>query len=194
MNEYPKSDFPYTFYFQGRTLPKWSNCWMYQAVEDSRVDWYLDQVHGRMDHVGVIESEDAEVFLIAAQQVLIEAIDGAGEFGPTGITDEERAEMYASFLSGLQEMIRLCEGAGVVFWTSGCERDGEMLVEAMRRFELGPSHADYFAPPHRERRRSDRLFELNCQRRELRRRVDGLGRNKVLKRFLHELKDLRRDG
>src|SRR5882724_7891248 len=42
-----ESDFPWTLYFQGIAMPKWSNCWHFQPVADSDVDWYVEQVHGR---------------------------------------------------------------------------------------------------------------------------------------------------
>lgn len=192
MDDYPEADFPYTLYFQGIAMPKWSNCWHFQPVADSSVDWYIDQVHGRMDHVGNMESEESDIFLIAAQQVLLQAIDRKDEFvGQPDIgTSSEFMEMiYASFMDGLQQMIRLAEKADVVFWTSGYQKDCDNLLDAMRRFRLGPQHPDYFHPLHRIRRQQDRRFHLNSQRKQMRQRLATVGPDKQLKRFIHELKD-----
>jgi len=75
-----ESDFPWTLYFQGIAMPKWSNCWHFQPVADSDVDWYVEQVHGRLDHAGEVESEESDIFTIAAQQILLQALDRKDEF------------------------------------------------------------------------------------------------------------------
>ncbi|MCX6956504.1 MAG: hypothetical protein NTV51_30595 [Verrucomicrobia bacterium] len=160
-------------------------------MADSHVDWYIDQVHGRMDHVGNIESEESDIFLIAAQQVLLQAIDRKDEFvrqsdiGPT----DDLVVIYANFLSGLQQMIHLAEKEDVVFWTSRYQKDCDNLVDAIRRFRLGPQHPDYFHPRHRRERQRDKLFHLNWQRKQMRQRLATLGPDKAMKRFIHELKD-----
>lgn len=80
MDEYPDRDFAWTLYFQGVAMPRWANCWHFQPVADSGVDWAVDQVHGRLDHVGVIESEESDTFVIAAQQVLLSMLARKAEF------------------------------------------------------------------------------------------------------------------
>jgi hypothetical protein len=190
MDEYPDSDFPWTHYFQGAAMPRWSNCWHFQPVAESGVDWYLDQVRGRLDHVGGIESEESEVFAIAAQQVLLSALERKDEFlRELNYPMQEREGIYQGFLSGLQLMIASCDHEEVVFWTSGYEHDGTKLIDAIRRFRLGEAHPEYFRPPHRIRRREERLLHLNMQRTELRRRSSTAGFDKALKRFLHDLKN-----
>lgn len=190
MDEYPEIDFPWTHYFQGVPMPRWSNCWHFLPVADSSVDWYLDQVRGRLDHVGTIESEEAAVFAIAAQQVLLNALDRKEEFlREVECPTMEREAVYQGLLSGLQQMIATCDREEVVFWTSGYARDREILVDAIRRFQLGSAHPDYFTPPHRIRRRQEHLLHLNIQRRALRGRSSTAGFDKALKRFLHELGD-----
>lgn len=190
MTLYPDSDFPFTFYFQGIAMPKWSNCWHFQPVDGGDVEWYVDQVHTRIDHVGVIESEESAVFTIAAQQVLLQSIDHKEKFTPhVDFSEKDREAVYQGLLAGLRQMIALAEAEEVVFWTGGYESDRATLVDAVRRFRLGDQHPDYFQPRHRIRRREERLFQLNYQRKELRRRLATIGSDKVLKRFIYELKD-----
>lgn len=188
MSEYPESDFPWQLYFQGITMPKWSNCWL--PVDDSRVDEYVDRVHGRIDHVGVVESEEADVFLIAAQQMLLQAIDRKQEFmEDPRCSRDEMETVYNGLISGLQEMIAICENEKIVFWISGYESDREKILDALKRFRLGNQHPEYFEPPHIKRQHQDHQFEINCQRKVLRQRLATIGSNKSLKRFIHALKD-----
>jgi hypothetical protein len=190
MDEYPDSDFPWTLYFQGVAMPKWANCWYFHPMADSSVDWYVDQVHGRLDHVGVIESENSDIFAIVAQQVLLSMLERKEEFiRELDHPPAEREGIYDGLLSGLQRMIVISDDEEVVFWTSGYVRDQEKLIDAMRRFRLGASHPDYFCPPHRIRRRQERLSHLNLQRRKLRGRSATTGLPKAVKRFLHDLDD-----
>lgn len=189
-DDYPDSDHPWTFYFQGKAMPKWSNCWHWQTIAESRVGSYVDLVITRIDHVGTIESEESENFTIAAQQTLIALIDQKEALSPyPAVSVEETQEIYENLIKGIQEMISISEQHDVVFWTSGYDDDQKMIQDAIARFELGETHADYLEPPHRVRQRNQRLFELNWQRKELRRRIDTIGRDKALKTFLHNLKD-----
>lgn len=191
MDDYPARDFPYTLYFQGIPMPKWSNCWHFQPVaDDSNVEWYVAHVLGRMDHVGNIESEEADIFLIAAQQILLEAIDRKNEFTyDTSLTSDTKETIHAGFISGLQQMIKMAEAEEVVFWTGGYQKDCDALLDALRRFRLGSQHPEYFQPRHRIERHRDKIFHLNGQRKKMRQRLTSLGSDKALKRFIHELKD-----
>ena len=105
---YPEADFPWTLYFQGEPMPKWSNCWHWQGVADSDADWYVDEVHTRMDHTGVVESEESEVFVIAAQQMLLALIDDRDSFStyPERSIESTRA-IYANLVRGIQKMIAI---------------------------------------------------------------------------------------
>jgi hypothetical protein len=192
MPEYPSSEFPWPFYFQELHLPKWSNCWHLLRIPDTWVDRYVDRVWGRIDHVGNIESEDADVFIIAAQQVLLEAIAQKEEFLRDEDWDrrpEDLQMIYDALLLGLRKTIEAAERTDVVFWTAGHPEDGEAVLEAIRRFQLGPQHVDYLEPPHRVQQKWDVRSKMNHQRKELRRCLAAIGPNKVLKRFIHDLKD-----
>lgn len=171
-------------------MPKWSNCWHFLSIADSPVDWYVDQVFTRVHHVGVIESEEADIFLIAAQQVLLQLLDPKEEiFFDLGRSQEECATIREGLLSGLQQMIVASEHEEVVFWTSGYDADHKKLVDTLQRFRLGDQHSEYVPPPHRLHRQQETLLHLNSQRKEMRRRLATIGPDKNLKRFIHELKD-----
>jgi hypothetical protein len=186
MPDYPDTDFPWPLYFHGTKMPKWAAWW--PPVPESDVDWFVDQVHGRIDHVGCVESEESDVFTIAAQQTLLTLIDN-----PTwvpeieGAADPERLEIRTQIIRSIQQMIEIAQRHPVVFWGSGYQCDLEAILDAIRRSELSVDHPDYLEPPHRVRRRRDRLFQLNWQRKELCRRLPAIGPDKVLQRFIHEL-------
>jgi hypothetical protein len=69
---YPEKDFPWNFYFNGKVMPKWGACWgMAQLGNflDPTSEWDADVSHRdiyiiscEIDHVGVIESADPDVF------------------------------------------------------------------------------------------------------------------------------------
>ena len=85
MSDYPDADWPYTFYFNGQELPKWSAQWhlcdlgvFLNGFED---DWdefisykHIWQLQCRLDHVGVVESEDPGIFRVCVQEVLLRLI------------------------------------------------------------------------------------------------------------------------
>jgi len=190
-SDYPDRDFPYTFYFQGIEMPKYSNQWWANPPKGNRHDQYIDLVYSRIDHVGNIESEEADNFLIVAQEVLLLLLTEKEEdFTVDGIkTPELLKEIRTNLISGYQQMIRIADQEEVIFWTSGYPADLERLNDAIRRFKLGPGHPDYFEPRHRRDRRDSRLSAINWQRGDLRRLLPTLGRNKPLKTWLHNLKD-----
>lgn len=188
MDEYPESDFPWTFYFQGLAMPRWSNCWHFQPVPDGHHDWYLDRVHTRLHHVGHLESEEAGIYLVAAQEVLIQAIDHKAAFlaGVRDLSDQPET-VFDSFISGLCATIKIAETESVVFWTSGYEADGRNVTEAVRRFRLGAQHPDFIVPPHRIAEKAKTETAIEWQRKELRRRSQQRGLARDLKRNLHDL-------
>src|SRR5438477_9497922 len=79
-DEYPESDFPWNFYFNGEGMPKWGACWgMARVASFLQPERDADQDVGhrdiyitccQIDHVGVVESADPDVFIYAVQEVL----------------------------------------------------------------------------------------------------------------------------
>ncbi len=185
-DDYPDSDFPYTLYFQGVALPRWSNCWCFIKLRESPADWFVERVWGRIDHVGVIESEEAGIAIIAAQQVLREMIERPEEcFQFDGASDGApriRSEVFAGVIGGLRRMIELAESEEVVFWTSGYSADLDRLREAVGKFRTGE-----LTPPHRITWKREIEQEIWNQRRDLRRLAHLTCEEKDLRRFIHQL-------
>jgi hypothetical protein len=79
-DEYPKSDFPWSFYFNGEVMPKWGACWgMAQVANFLQLERDADKdlghrdvyiIYCQIDHVGIVESADPDVFIYAVQEVL----------------------------------------------------------------------------------------------------------------------------
>jgi hypothetical protein len=85
MSDYPDSDVPYPFFFNGKELPRWSAQWHLCSLGDLLNDFADDPGTGwdefvgfqhiwhlqcRIDHVGSIDSEDPAIFHVCAQEVL----------------------------------------------------------------------------------------------------------------------------
>lgn len=76
------SDFPERFFFNGEELPRWSSRWHLLPLGEflsfrGDDDWdefighrHIWHLQCRLDHDGVIESEDPLIFRICAQEVL----------------------------------------------------------------------------------------------------------------------------
>ena len=75
MSEYPDNEFPWTFFFNGVALPKWGACWGMADIcsfIDLKDTWDWDVgprdisiLNCRIDHVGVVESADPDIFRYA---------------------------------------------------------------------------------------------------------------------------------
>lgn len=78
-DSYPDSDFPWNFYFNGVLMPKWGASWILPPALACGEDEYLEdigvrdlQILGcRIDHVGVVESADPQIFMFCIQKLLL---------------------------------------------------------------------------------------------------------------------------
>jgi hypothetical protein len=185
-DDYPDSDFPYTLFFQGVAMPQWANCWGFVKLPESSADWFVDRIWGRIDHVGIVESEEAGIFTIAAQQVLcamLESPDDCLQYEETAEgAPRLRTPVYAGIIGGLRQMIELAESEEVVFWTSGYVRDADRLREALGKYRAGE-----LTPPHRIKGRQEIEQQIWTQRRELRRLAQSGRAEKEIRRFIHAL-------
>lgn len=185
-DNYPNSDFPYTLFFQGIPMPRWANCWGFVPARDSDAEWFVDRVWGRIDHVGIVESEEAGIFTIAAQEMLCKMLahpdDDCLHYEPEEGKSLSREAIYSGLVGGLRQMIELAESEEVVFWTSGYPRDGEMLREAISKYRAGE-----FTPPHRSQWRHEIETRIWTQRRDLRRLAASRNVEKETRRFIHAL-------
>lgn len=186
--KYRDEDFPYTFYFQGEELPKWSNIWPGTLLTDIYFDYYLEEVWRKIDHEGMIESEDSDLFIVAAQETLIGVIKKQDEFvesmkdRPGGDTFE-----FQKWLLGITRTIEIAENHKVVFWTSGYEDDLQALKDRIAKFELGPNHPDFLAAPHQIDRYRHTNHYINTQRRALRSAIQSYDLSKQLRQFIYNL-------
>ncbi len=172
---YPAHDFPWTHYFNGEPLPRWSNCWhlvpMLSYAEDYMKGWedelvgfvHLWRLGCRMDHLGV-ESEDPEVFrlccLTLCYVLLRHKADIMGELEAEGPKyGGTPLEIFTGVRDGLFAMHRRCLADGIAFWASGYEAGQDALCDAMRRNRLPPSDPDWLEAPHFQRQR----FDAECR-------------------------------
>lgn len=189
--DYPAADFPWTLYFHGVEMPKWSNCWGFLPLPEKHPDWDAGLVYSRIDHVGQVESEEADTFIVAAQQMLLASVDQYEGFlhrAAAEVPTESLELAYQNLQSGLRQMILLAEKETVVFWAGGYTDAADLAREAVRRFKLGHGSPDYLEPPHRLTRARDRALTIDLQRTLLRRHVsEGGGLDKSMRRFVLEL-------
>lgn len=192
---YPAEEFPWNFYFNGVLMPKWGAQWWLpkDALSSSQWDWDVGHrdvwlISTRLDHVGVVESADARVFLYAVQEALgillerksevIASIEAGGYPG---------LEVYEGAVSAALQMRRLVEEQQRAFWTSGYEADRLRLVEVMERAALSPEDPRFQPAPH------VRAYDRDMQRalEQQRKRLHGLAQSgqwsKEWRRELHDV-------
>ena len=127
MSDYPASDWPHTFYFNGHELPKWSAQWhlcsLGDFLNDFDDDWdefigykHIWHLQCRLDHVGTIESEDPLILRVCAQEVLLKLISQR-----EGILERIRglappecspSEIFQGLTAGIARMIELSDHDG----------------------------------------------------------------------------------
>ncbi len=167
-------------------MPQWSNCWGFIKLPESPADSFLDRVWSRIDHVGVIESEEAGIFIIAAQQVLcvmLENPDGCLQYDDTEVgVPRLRSQVYDGIIGGLRQMIEVAESEDVVFWTSGYAADAARLRDALAKYRTGE-----LTPPHPTKWRQEIEQQIWTQRRDLRRLAQSGRAEKEIRRFIHAL-------
>jgi hypothetical protein len=167
---YPAKDFPYTFYFNGMSLPRWAQCWYATNLLDLSADalksWgpsnfdEADTLTGRLDHVGIVESADPLRFRNIAMQFAVTTLaqrdSVVHSIEPYTIEFQATTEdVFAGIQEGLWHMIELVSRDRVAFWTVGYEADCILIAEAIRRHRLATDHPDFQAAPHLQREQSD---------------------------------------
>jgi len=190
------------FYFNHEVLPPlataWGLCRYGRFLNDYRDDWdeeigyrQIYIVSCRIDHDGAVESENPAAFLIAAQELLLKHLqqrgevlghieecvrninDRAAEHADTERIDERPMDIYMVILQGLQTMIASVEREGIAFWTTGDERDREMLLHRISRSALSPEDPEYLLPPHVRHREDESRTRIGQQKQELSRYRDA---------------------
>jgi hypothetical protein len=202
MSEYPDNEFPWTFYFNGIALPKWGACWAMAGVGSfDEPNWECDVgprdiyiLECRIDHVGVVESADPDIFRYAVQEVLCILLDKRDAvFEKLSLSSKpERSwrfpadpdEIYQGLLEAAFQMRELTIRDRRAFWTNGYESDRLRLNEAIRLASLPPDHPDYAPPPHVRSLRGSIESLWREQAKALHRVASSGGKSKELRKRL----------
>lgn len=195
-DEYPNSDFPYTFYFNGEEMPKWGACWGLARLarfidpsgdccEDvSHRDVYI--VYCTIDHVGVVESADPDIFVYAIQEVICILLSKREEI--LDCLKGRPEEVYTGLVDAAFRMRELAVRDHCAFWTSGYETDREQLLERIRRCRLPPGATEFTLPPHVQKVRSMVKSMQKHQIRNLHQLAQSGKFSKDLRRRLNEMR------
>jgi hypothetical protein len=202
MSEYPDNDFPWTFYFNGVALPKWGACWAMAGVGSfNDPNWERDVgprdiyiLECRIDHVGVVESADPDIFRYVAQEVLCILLDKrdavfeklrlTAKLERSGSFPADPDEIYQGLLEAAFQMRELTIRDRRAFWTNGYESDRLRLIEALRLASLPPDRPDYAPPPHVRSPRGSLESLWREQAKTLHRVASSGGKSKELRRRL----------
>ena len=135
MNEnYPESDFPWNFYFHGEKMPRWTSTWSVIPVEwdDGWVGEFCQGISRKIDHVGIIESEDAALMILCVNKYLRAAIEKENEvrkrISSHFPADKQKESVYENIVDGLQRMLKIIAGKKVCLWTNGYPPDNDRLI------------------------------------------------------------------
>src|SRR5258708_16488804 len=158
MPEYPKKDFPWTFYFNGVAMPKWGACWpAFPDGDHQNWDWEVGPrdfyiIRCKIDHVGSIESANPHVFIYAVQEflclLLTEQKWALHQCRRPASSHAPPEEVYQGLLEAAFDIRARARHDGHAFWISGYEADRLRLVEAMRAASLPPGDPGHVPPPH----------------------------------------------
>jgi hypothetical protein len=198
--DYPESDFPYTFYFNGEPQPKWGACWMMARVLEflDTADYWSERlsyeriwdIYCRIDHVGCTESADPEVFLFTIQEILLvllkkrsRVLRKLNQFKK----DDAPELIYQNLLTAAFRMHELVLAQNRAFWISGYAADQAFLLKTMRRCALPADHSEFRLAPHLSSYRNHMDFDLGLQLKEFHRLAQASRFDKKLRTKLHQL-------
>jgi len=187
------------FIFNGQSLPKWTPHWYLCTATDALGDYekwwdeFIDQNHiwhlqCRLDHVGVVESEDPGIFQACAQGVLLHLLahkENALKKIAECVTTTPSNEIYYELVEGLVRMLYLCRKCGYAFWTSGHPEDLNRLEDCIRCHKLAVTDPDYFEPPHLKQRRLELQRRIGHQLEQLSDLAQPGGMENSLRRLLN---------
>jgi hypothetical protein len=196
-------DWPWTLYFNGFPMPKWSNCWnlcglssaataLFESQHAVCDDRYFTRTADKMDLAHSVESEDVECFRICCLAMMVVLLrhqtTAIATLSPYATdTGTPAKTIFDGLRDGLAEIHRLSVRDNFAIWTVGYEADLASLNEVLRRLRLPAGDPDRVEEPHvcaRRREVSDRVRSLRSSL------VDVLSAEhqpKEIRRFIHEL-------
>jgi hypothetical protein len=193
--EYPDSDFPWSFYFNGEVMPKWGACWgMAELGKSLQLERDADQdvghrdvyiIYCQIDHVGVVESADPDVFVYAIQEVLHILLSERQSV--LASLSGQSPDVYAGLVAAAFRMRELAVQQRRAFWSSGYEADRVRLLEVMRRCQLPSDSPEFTLPPHVEHWRNALQFQRDWQVRQLHQLAQSGQFDKATRKKLHEI-------
>src|SRR4030095_3056225 len=166
------------FYFNDIILPTsctlWSLCGYGNLLNGYEDDW--DEFVGykqiwhlfcRIDHVDVVESEDADTFLICVLQLLLthlefktKVIDNIEKHAPQ---DVRSRELYMEIKNGLEVMADVVKKDGFAFWTTGEESAHLELRHFVTAARGKSTDLEYRIAPHIKQRKLEAQNRINRQ-------------------------------
>ena len=198
MQESHERDWP-NFYFNGQELSKWTGHWhlctLQESLEDYQDEWdeFIDLKHiwhlqCRLDHVGVIESEDPLIHRICVQQFLLILLRHRDEVA-TGIrealdSDVNANEVIDGIIEGATQMIQLSHRDQFAIWTNGNEEDNTKLISFISQFKDDPSSVTL---PHVQQRIDEMRLRSCMQITELRTLAQSGLLKKCHRTLIHQL-------
>jgi hypothetical protein len=194
-SEYPDKDYPFNFYFNGEQLPKWGACWSLAQLPDflnSKVDSFHREVwavYCQIDHVGVVESADADFFTCALQEVL-HVFLGQRDSVLAKLKDQAYGspeEIYRGLVEAAFQMRKLTTTRKHALWTSGYEADQKSLVETIRRCHLPATSPEFIQLPHLRHLKMEIQLRHDSQIRELHQLAQSGKLDKLHRKKLYQL-------
>lgn len=195
-DEYPEQDYPLNFYFNGERLPKWGASWslaqLPDFLNDQEDDFHRDVwgLYCRIDHVGVIESADAEFFICAIQEVL-HILLSQRELVFTKLASQSHGnpdEIYTGLVGAAFRMRELTITSKYALWTSGYETDQQELIEAVRCCHLPKESPEFMQLPHLRQMQSRLETQHQWQIRQLHQLAQSGKLDKSLRKKLYEMR------
>ena len=143
-------------------------------------------IYCQIDHVGVSESADPDVFIYAIQEVLHILLSQRASI--LASLSDQSPDVYADLVETAFRMRDLVDQRRCAFWTSGYEADRMRLVEVMRRCQLSSDSSEFTLPPHIQRLRSAVKFERDAQVRRLHQLAQSGEFDRDTRKKLHEIR------
>jgi hypothetical protein len=196
------SEWPWKFYFNGHELSVWTAQWhlcdLGDLLNGYQDDWdefvgyrHIWHLETRLDHVGVIESEDPFIFRVCAQEALLALIknrEAVVERIRQSLPDGSMAlTVFDELIAGTARMIERVDRDGIAIWTSGGEAELERLeafVSQHRCMTIDVAED----LPHVRQRRSELSLRCDIQLKDLRSLAQSGALDKQLRRIIHQLR------
>jgi hypothetical protein len=142
-------------------------------------------IYCQIDHVGVVESADPDVFIYAVQEVLHILLSQRDSV--LASLSDRSPDVYSGLLGAAFRMRELAVQQRCAFWSSGYEGDRMRLLEVMRRCQLPSDSPEFTLPPHIKQWRTALQLRRDWQVRQLHQLTQSGRLDKDTRKRLHEI-------